>query len=127
MKHALMIILFFVASITPLRAGAVTEEDFKVKDTQAIMNLCTVTPEDPAYSSAIHFCHGYLVGAYHYHVAESAGDAGKRMVCFPNPAPTRNEVFIMFIDWAKAHPEYLKEMPVETEFRFLIETWPCRK
>jgi hypothetical protein len=31
----------------------------------------------------------------------------------------------MFIEWAKAHPEYLNEPPVETEFRFLIETWPC--
>lgn len=127
MKHALMIVLFVVACITPFRAGAVTEEDFKARTTQALMNLCTATPDDPAYSSAIHFCHGYLVGALHYHMAESAGDADKRMVCFPDQAPTRNEAIAKFIDWAKAHPEYMNEMPVETEFRFLVETWPCSK
>ena len=32
----------------------------------------------------------------------------------------------MFIDWAKAHPQYMDESPVETEFRFLMETWPCK-
>ena len=31
----------------------------------------------------------------------------------------------LLIEWAQAHPEYLNEPPVETEFRFLIETWPC--
>jgi len=32
----------------------------------------------------------------------------------------------MFIDWAKAHPQYLKDKPVETEFRFLMGKWPCK-
>ena len=33
----------------------------------------------------------------------------------------------MFVEWAKAHPQYMNELPVETEFRFLMEKWPCKK
>lgn len=32
----------------------------------------------------------------------------------------------MFVDWAQANPKYMQELPVEAEFRFLIETWPCK-
>ena len=33
----------------------------------------------------------------------------------------------MFIAWVQAHPQYMNEPPVETEFRFLTEKWPCQK
>jgi hypothetical protein len=49
-----------------------------------------------------------------------------RLVCMPDPAPSRNEAIGMFIDWAKARPQFWKEPPVETEFRFLTEKWPCK-
>jgi hypothetical protein len=44
----------------------------------------------------------------------------------PDPEPSRNEAIGMFIEWAKSHPQHWQERPVETEFRFLIETWPCK-
>jgi hypothetical protein len=40
---------------------------------------------------------------------------------------TRNEAVALFVAWVKAHPQYLKDFPVETEFRFLTEKWPCAK
>jgi hypothetical protein len=127
MKRMLIVVVLIGVCSAPLRAGAVTEEDFKARTTQAIVDLCTVSPDDPAYSAALHFCHGYLLGAFHYHMAESAGDESKRMVCFPNPGPSRNEAVKMFLNWAQSHQEYMNEFPVETEFRFLVETWPCKK
>src|SRR5262249_6862902 len=30
-----------------------------------LLNLCTVSTEDARYKEALHFCHGYLVGAFH--------------------------------------------------------------
>jgi hypothetical protein len=30
------------------------------------------------------------------------------------------------MEWAKEHPQYMGESPVETEFRFLMEKWPCK-
>ena len=57
----------------PCVAGAVSEEDFEVKTTENLVNLCTAAADDPLYSHAINFCHGYLVGAVHYHEATTSG------------------------------------------------------
>jgi len=121
----LVVLLFAAVFLQPGSAGAVTEDDFLVKSTRDLMNLCTASPNDPLGDEAIHFCHGYLVGAYQYYAAANAGPEGVRLVCFPDPPPSRNQAIEMFIEWAKAHPQYMDEKPVETEFRFLIEQWPC--
>jgi hypothetical protein len=127
MKRKVIVLLLVAVFALPGLARAVTEEDFKVKTTQDLINLCTASAEDPHRDKAVHFCHGFLVGAYQYYVAENAGPQGKRLVCLPDPPPTRNEGITMFVDWAKAHPQYMGENPVETEFRFLMEKWPCKK
>lgn len=127
MKRLLAGFLLCAALMAPGPTDAVSEEDFKVENTRALLNLCTASPDDPMYSSAIHFCHGYLVGAFQYHVAANWGPEGYSMVCFPHPVPTRNQAINAFIEWAKDHPEHMNEMPVETEFRFLAEKWPCQR
>ena len=53
------------------------------------------------------------------------GTQGLELVCLPDTKPTRTEVIAMFIAWAKDHPQYWNEPAVETEFRFLMEKWPC--
>ena len=127
MKRKLIVLLLVAVFALPGLVGAVTEEDFKVKTTQNLINLCTVSADDPHRDKALHFCHGYLVGAYDYHVTENSGPDGKMLFRLPDPPPTRNAAINMFIEWAKAHPEYMGEKPVETEFRFLSEKWPCKK
>ena len=107
-------------------AGAVNEKDFEAKTTKDLIDLCTASPDDPLYHQAINFCHGYLVGAYHYYMATTSGSEGVELVCMPNREPSRNEAIGMFIDWAKARPQYWEEPAVETEFRFLMEKWPCK-
>lgn len=121
-------IVFFLSALLamPTLAGAVSEEDFKVETTQNLINLLTVSLEDPLYHQAINFGCGYLVGAFHYYQASSSGPKGTKLISVPDPRPSRNQVVKMFIDWAKAHPQYMKEMPVETQFRFLMETWPYK-
>ncbi len=126
MKRKMIIVLLAVGILLPGFAGAVSEKDFEVQSTENIINLCTASPDDPLYHQAINFCHGYLVGAYHYHEAAALGPAGIQLVCAPNPRPSRNDTIDMFIEWAKAHPQHMKETPVETEFRFLMEKWPCK-
>ena len=125
MKGKAMMVALAVLLMLPALAGAVTEKDFEVKTTQNLIDLCTVSPKDPLYNQAVNFCHGFLVGAYQYYVAAAAGPDGVKLVCFPEAPPTRNEAIGKFIEWAKAHPQFMGEKPVETEFRFLIETWPC--
>ena len=119
--------------LTSLFAGSanafVTEDDFVALKTQNIINLCTATADDPHYREAIHFCQGYLVGAYHFYAAQSANDPLMQTVCYPveGQRPSRNVAIAMFVAWAKKHPEFMNELPVDTEFRFFNETWPCNK
>jgi hypothetical protein len=119
-------LLFVLVFLLPVFAGAVSEKDFEVQTTQNLINLCTTPVDDPLHNHAINFCHGYLVGAYRYYEAAGSGPAGLKLVCLPDPPPSRNNMIDMFIEWAKTHPQYLKENPVETEFRFLMEKWPCK-
>ena len=125
MKRKTIGLLLVMLFLLPVIAGAVSEEDFEVQTTEKMINLCTASPDDPLYQQAINYCHGYLVGAFHYYEATAAGLAGVKLVCLPDPRPSRNAVIDMFIDWAKAHPQYWGEPPVDTEFRFLMEKWPC--
>jgi hypothetical protein len=126
-RKVLRVIAMLGILLPGLASSAVTEEDFVVKTTRHLINLCTASPQDPHYEEAINFCQGYLVGAYQYSLAETLNDPNKSLVCFPEPKPSRNEVIGMFVVWAQAHPQFMTEMPVETEFRFLTEKWPCKK
>ncbi len=118
--------LILFALLMPGILRAVTVEDFKVNNTLNLLNLCTVDEADPVYPKAIHFCHGYLVGAYHYFEAVNNGPDVPPLVCLPQDPPSRNESIDLFIAWVQKHPEYHQESAVETEFRFLIHQWPCK-
>ena len=127
MKFKVLLMLVSALLFSPGWAGAVSEKDFELQTTQELLNLCTASPGDPLYQQAVNFCSGYLVGAYKYYEAEHSGPNAPKLVCFSNPPPSRSDTIAMFIEWVKAHPQYWKELPVETEFRFLIEKWPCNK
>jgi len=113
--------------ISPVINAQVTEQDFVAKTTQNLINLCTASPQDPNYQKAIHFCQGYLIGAVHFHLSETADKPQFKLFCLPEPKPSRNAAIDQFVAWAKQHPEYMNELPVDTEFRFLTENWPCNK
>ena len=126
MKRKWLRFIMMLGILLPgLASAAVTEEDFVVKTTRSLVNLCTASPQDPRYEEAINFCQGYMVGAYHYSIAEHSKDPKNLFVCLPDPKPSRNEVVALFVAWAKAHPQYMTDMPVESQFRFMSEKWPC--
>jgi hypothetical protein len=126
-RTALMVALAIFLMLPTFVGAAVTEKDFVADTTQNFLNLCTASVDDPLYHQAVNFCHGYLVGAFQYYAAAAAGPDGVKLVCLPEPPPTRNQAIAMFVEWAKAHPQFMQEKPVDTEFRFLMETWPCAK
>ena len=126
MRGKWMILVLAALLCAPGWAGAVSEDDFELDTTADLVELCTVPSSDPLHREAVSFCVGFLVGAYHYHVAQNAGPTGNPMVCPPDPPQKRSEVGEMFLDWVKKHPQYMGDEPVETWFRFLIETYPCK-
>jgi hypothetical protein len=125
-KKLIVILFLMTVLVRPGFSKEVTEADFKVKTTRDIVSLCTASAGDPHANAAVHFCHGFLIGAYAYHMASISGPEGKRMFCLPEPEPSRNDAIAMFLEWVKAHPQYMDQPPVETEFMFLIEKWPCK-
>jgi hypothetical protein len=110
----------------PLSASAVTQETFLIRYTQDLIELCSAPESDPLYAEAISFCHGYLIGAYHYQVALQADPKEKPMFCLPNPAPTRQQGIQTFVAWTKQNSQYMGEKAVDTIARFLSTQWPCK-
>jgi hypothetical protein len=120
--------LVVIGCLVPGLAGAaVTDEDFVLATTQNLVNLCSVSASDPRAKEAIQMCEGYMLGAYHYYLATNSGKNDMRLVCMPSPTPTRDQAAAMFVEWAKANPQYMKEAPVDSEFRFMSTRWPCKK
>jgi hypothetical protein len=117
-----------IAFATLMMAGsalAVDSNSYQLRNGQDLVILCTVPAGDPLYPNAMGFCHGYLVGAFHYY--DSTEPASNRFVCAPTPTPTRAEVMDGFVAWAKAHPQYMNDRPADTLFRYLAEKYPCAK
>lgn len=110
----------------PLVASAeFTKDDFHVRSAQDLVDLCSVAPDAGLYSAAIHFCHGFVSGAWQYHQSQANGPKGVRLVCPPDPPPTRDEAVAGFVAWASTHADRMSEPAVDALFRYLIEKHPC--
>lgn len=127
LKKFILALVLFNFLVPGLARAAVTDDDFVLSTTQNLVNLCSVSANDPRAKEAIQMCEGYMLGAYHYYLATNSGKNDMRLVCMPNPTPSRNEAAGMFVEWAKANPQYMKEAPVDSEFRFMSAKWPCKK
>jgi hypothetical protein len=116
-------------ALSPGRAAgqATNPDNFHVRTTEDLVTLCSAAPTDPNYVAAIHFCHGFGTGAYQYYEAIAARDPSARFVCPPDPPPTRSEAIAGFVAWARANPQFMKDRPVDSVFRYLSTTYPCPK
>ena len=121
-----IVLTVMLVLLLPCLAGAATEKDFEANTAKQLISLCSVSPDAPLYHQAINFCHGYFEGAYQYYEAMTSGPQGIQFVCVPDPLPSRNYAIGKFIEWAQSNPQHMNERPVEAEFRFLMETWPCK-
>ena len=127
MKKILIGLMMALLVAAPGMAMEVNKTDFEVKTAQDLVDLCTVSSSDPLYPHAINFCHGYMIGAYHFYEVAAKGKYGAHFVCIPESAPSRNEIIAMFVKWAQDNPQHMKVLPVNAQFRFLEEKWPCGK
>lgn len=108
-------------------ARATTTEHFVLRSGADYVELCSTATDDPLYTAAIHFCHGFGVGVYQTMMALTNNEKLPPIMCPPNPPPTRNEGLQRFLAWAKQHPDYLKDPPADVLGRFLVEQFPCPK
>lgn len=113
--------------LLPLPSQAVTQDNFLARNTADLVALCTAEGSGEMQIAAVHFCEGYFVGTDQYYLAERAGPDAPHLFCMPDPPPTRTQAISMFVDWARSHPQYMSERPVDTIMRFTAATWPCRQ
>ncbi len=126
-KIALAAIL---ASMMAIGARAQTaplpsESNFQVKTTSDLVRLCESKPTDATGVAALHFCHGFVTGAYQYYQVAAAA-SGKRLVCVPTPPPSRNEAIAAFVTWTRQNPQPMSMPPIEGLFQYLAQRYPCR-
>ncbi len=135
MKHrsglALAAAMAGLAAMTVAAIGAPnpsdpSETNFRVATTRDLVQLCEATPNDPTGIAALHFCHGFAVGAYQYHQIVAAAEKKPPLFCEPNPRPTRNAIIADFVSWANQNPKAMDTPPVEGMFRYLAQRYPCR-
>ena len=113
-----------IAAAAPASAQ-LDKEDFRIRSAQDLVDLCAVKSTDSLYSPAIHFCEGFVSGAWQYHQAQANGPRGIRLGCPPDPPPTRDQAVADFVAWSGTHAQYMTDPAVEAFFRFLIEKYPC--
>ena len=104
-------------------ALAAVEQEFEVKHTSQLVDLCAARQGDPLYVEAANFCHGYLVGVFSYYLAARKKGSKIRFCHLP---PTRQEGVDRFVQWAKTHPAVANELPVNAFFRFMDEAYACK-
>ncbi|UEM19765.1 hypothetical protein JL100_022160 [Skermanella mucosa] len=113
-------------TVAPVRAqtgSSPSETAFLVKTTGDLVRLCEAEPTDPTGIAALHFCHGFAVGAYQYH--QIAATDKPPLFCEPTPRPSRNEAITGFVAWARQNPRAMETPPVEGIFRYLAQRYPC--
>ncbi|MGY6214377.1 Rap1a/Tai family immunity protein [Methylolobus aquaticus] len=108
-------------------AGATSPSSFDVKNVAELVALCSTPASTPTYREAIHFCHGYVVGAYHYYEGLAVSPMYQPLFCPDSTQQPREQFIADFIAWSKAHPEYDKDRAVHILFKYMIEKWPCTR
>ena len=129
-KGRLGLAIASLMSAAVIAAAPVRSQDagnFQVRTTSDLIALCSASPSSPNYVAAIHFCHGFAAGAYHYYSSVEAAYPTAKFICPPNPPPTRNQAIAGYLTWVRSNPNVLSERAVDSMFRYLGTTYPCRQ
>jgi hypothetical protein len=125
MVAAGMIASVFCLGMIPVKADAVvSEDDFLVRTTGDLADLCKVTTSDPLYTAAINFCHGFSVGVYRV-LEEQNRATSRHMFCIPIPALQRAAAITNFVQWVDANPDQKQQAPADGIATYLLRQFPC--
>ena len=127
LKNWLIALGFGAAVCAGSARAAVTEDDFLMRDTNALVDVCSATQADPMYTAAVNFCHGFAVGVFRVLQEQDMAERSRHMFCLPTPAPTRNEGIAMFVQWAKADVSRMTQTPADGIAAFLADRYKCPK
>jgi hypothetical protein len=105
--------------------AAVTADSFLLRNAGDLVDICSAAPADPMYTAASNFCQGFTVGVFRVLQEEDMARRSNRMICLPNPAPTRNEGVAALVQWARADPTRTNLSAADGVAGFLSQQYPC--
>lgn len=119
--------LALCAAVSISRAdAAVAESDFRLQTTGDLVDLCAANQNDPMYTAAVNFCHGFSVGVVRVLQEEDAAERARHLFCLPNPPPTRSEAIADFEQWANADSSRLSLPPADGLASYLSQRYRCQ-
>jgi hypothetical protein len=107
--------------------AATTEEDFQLRTTSDLVDLCSTPPTDVMGTAALNFCHGFALGVYRVLEQEQAASARSRLFCVQGPTPSRNQAIADFVQWARATPTVMSQPPADGIAAYLVHRFPCAR
>ena len=107
--------------------AAVTEDDFLMRNTGDLVDLCSATQADPMYTAAVNFCQGFAVGVFRVLQEEDMAKRSRHLFCLPNPPPTRNEGIAAFVQWAKSDASRMAQSAQDGIAAYLVDQYKCPK
>jgi len=118
-------VIALAALVAATQTLAAAPQDRHVTTMGDLIELCSVSVDDPLYNAAMGFCLGYIDAALDYHAALTAGPTNAAITCPPTTV-SREEVVVVVVDWSKRNARHLKsEAPVQGVMRAVSEKWPC--
>ncbi len=106
-------------------ALAAPDASIEIRSAGDLADLCAAPLTDPTGPERQNFCHGYAQGALTMELKREAS-LGKKLICIPNPAPTREATMGEFVKWVRAIPKNQKLPPTDGLFTFLSQRFPCK-
>lgn len=119
------LVLSVVLSFAWLSASAVDVDDFHVRTTRDLFDLCSAKVDHELHDAAKGFCLGFVDAAHDYHHALTSGDLLAPIACSPE-GTTREDAVNIFLNWARANPDLMdSESAINGLMRAVSEKWPC--
>jgi hypothetical protein len=106
-------------------AQAADDRNGRLDTTDELVTACSEPADAPDRDLYTAFCHGYMVGVYHFAEALARGPDPVRLVCVGDPKPDVASATQAFVAWAKANPQHAADPPVESVMRWAMAAYPC--
>lgn len=101
-------------------------DDYALETVASALRLCGADESAPGGAYAIGFCYGWLEGVgqmYEAIVLDPRFELNK--VACPPRELTREEVRVLFVDWARANPADAATAPLVGLVKSAKEAYPC--
>jgi hypothetical protein len=108
-------------------ASAVEQEDYRLRTTKSLYNLCSNPEGNPEFSTSAAACNSFIKGVVQYHDGVSDEKHMKRIICYPQGA-TIADGDAAFVAWAEKNMNYaqlMSDWPVLGLVKALKEKYPC--